>query len=376
MADVSSATNPLVDIWLQMATTVDDDNTGTVQSILTNPTALSFTIYAEEASGARVLVFTGTSDVVHDQIQDPSTGALQPGHYAAAFAVSAFSAPVSPGARCEIRWAWTMPNGSSGTLRREFDVLDYVPSTPAGFGPGWGYCLPSDLRDEGLSGAKCSDQRLLRLIAMQSQFIDRVTGRFFEPRFQSQSLNGTGGRAIQLGDPIIGLSLVTLGNPVVSTIDAESFRVFNRHLTAGMTNPDDRDNPKIEFVHFKDIFGRQRSASIDSPLFGVPFRDLFFPGGVQNVNVTALFGYTDPDGSPIGSTPMMIRHVAKLLVMREAARFASDARDDRKRSRILMEGTRDQRYQLQAATEGALTGDREIDDILLGFIRPPAIGSA
>jgi hypothetical protein len=368
--DTSSAANPLIDIWLQMATAVDDDNTGTVLSMLTDPEALSFVLQVEEESGAMVTVQTHTCDVVNDQIADPLTGSLQPGHYAAAFSPATTTTPIAPGSRCSITWSWTMPNGSQGKMTREFDVL---PNVPPGF--GWGYCTPSDLRREGFSPRRCDDRRLLRLIRQQSQYIDRVTGRFFEPRYQVQTVNGSGGRAVLLGDPIIALQLVTLGNPVVNTIGPESLRIFNRHITAGVTSPDDRDNPKIEFVHYRDIFGRQRSASIDSPLFGVPFRDLFFPGGVQNVNVTALFGYTDPDRSATGCTPDMIRHATMLLVAREAAKLSSDDRDDRKRHRLTSEGTRDQRYTLQESTEGAFTGDREIDDILLMFMRPPRISS-
>lgn len=370
VSETSSAANPLIDIWLQMATTVDDDNTGTVQSILTNPTDLAFTVSVLDADGSATQVFAHDCDVVADQIQDPLTGELQPGHYAAAFSPSAFSPSVPPGSRLEIAWAWTMPNGAEGIMVRRFDLLQNVAPTL-----GSGYCLVSDMREEGLSRERVSDERLLRLILLQSQYVDRVTGRFFEPRWQIQTLNGTGGRAMQLGDPIIALALVTLGNPVVNTIEPESFRIFNRHITAGITAPDDRNDPKIEFVHYRDIFGRQRSASIDSPLFGVPFRDLFFPAGVQNVNVSGLFGFTDPDGSATGCTPELIRHATKLLVMREAYRFASDERDERKRHRILSEGTRDQRYQLQAATEGALTGDREIDDLLLMYMRPIRISS-
>jgi hypothetical protein len=370
--ETSSATNPVLDIWLQMATTVDCDNTGTVQTILTNPEALSFVVFAEQKDGSLVEIYSHTCDLVNDQIQSRLTGIPELGHYAAAFAPSGASPVPPPGTKCQINWAWTMPNGATGIMVREFDVLSNVPPQREHAGS---YCLVSDLREEGFPPERASDQRLLRLIAMQSRYIDRVTGRFFEPRFVTQTLNGTGGRAMQLGDPIIALSLVTLGNPSVNTIEPESFRVFNRHISAGLTNPDDRNDPKIEFVHYRDIFGRQRSASIDSPLFGVPFRDLFFPSGVQNVNITGLFGFTDPDGSSSGMTPELIRHACKLLVYRELFKLSSDERDERKRHRILSEGTRDQRYTMAAAQEGAFTGDREIDDILLTFMRPMMIGA-
>lgn len=367
--DQSSAASPLIDIWIQEPVVVDD-GTGSTLSKLAAPFTLSFAIFdvsTEANQGAPVQVF-GPHNV--DLTNDAIGGKV--GHYAAAFSVSGWSPVPTQSGRFRIVWTYQLVNGGpSFTMTRDFDVLKG--GAPAAL--AWGYCTVSDLRDEGYDANAASDLRLLRSIMLASKQIENYTQRFFEPRFLNATVDGTGGRAIQCGDPIIAVESITLGNPVQSTIGLGSLRVFNRHLSQRMTNPDDRLDPKIEFVHFKDIFGRQRSASIDSPLFGVPFRDLFFPAGVQNVNVNALFGYTDWDGSASGDTPMMIRHVAKLMAARELRKLTDDRREDRLRHRLTSERVRDQSYNRETLTEGPFTGDREIDDVLLTYRRPIYMGS-
>ncbi len=124
--------------------------------------------------------------------------------------------------------------------------------------------------------------------------------------------------------------------------------------------------------------GRRGEASMQSPLFGVPWRDLYFPAGVQNVTVRGVWGYTDFDGSPLGKTPDLIAHASKLLTMRELPGMANIAeRDDaRNRHRITSERTRDQSYTRSADPETPFTGDRAIDDILLLYRAPLRLGSA
>lgn len=360
--DVSSASNPVLDIWLQALVT---DDTGVATSLLVDPTALSFRVFSVSTNGDYAQVFPLSGAHAVDLSADKIDG--QAGHFAAAW-----DTVDAEKGRHEVRWVATMPGGRTERVVRAFDVLEGgVPSFGA-----QGYLSPSDMREEGLDEGQCSNARLIRLIAMQSAYIDRVTRRFFEPRFQTQHLSGSGARGCLFGDPIIALVDVSLGNPAQQPVGPESFRVFNRHLTQRLANPDDRNSPKIEFWHFRDLFGPQRTASMSSPLFGVPFRDMYFPAGVQNVNVRGLFGYTDWDGSSTGDTPLQIQQATKLLVMRDVGKMADcDAREDRKRSRILQERTRDQSYQLQETTEGAFTGDREIDDILLSFMRPLDLGS-
>ena len=44
------------------------------------------------------------------------------------------------------------------------------------------YCSVEDLRAEGLDSEKISDEELEKLIKLSCDYIDRITGQFFEPR--------------------------------------------------------------------------------------------------------------------------------------------------------------------------------------------------
>ena len=110
---------------------------------------------------------------------------------------------------------------------------------------------------------------------------------------------------------------------------------------------------------------------------------LVFPIGQQNVKLVGVFGYTEWDQSITqGKTPELIKHVTKLLVIRNLAKLSKTSQrfDAIARSRITSERTRDQSYTLSAlgnAQTGAFfTGDPEIDHVLAYFQRPPSLGAA
>jgi hypothetical protein len=223
-----------------------------------------------------------------------------------------------------------------------FEVLAAPIDTPPG------YCMLQDLRDEGFAPEAVTDARLARAIALASRTIERITGRFFEPRRQRIELDGRGSSELLLDEPIIAIERIEIGGggPVSGAT------AYNRHITQGLMLPDDRQNPRIH---------------------------LGFPCGARNVRVTGLFGYTEPDGSPTGTTPLLIREACKRLAVREIPLLAdTDRREDaRQRYRILQERTREQSYTLdKLAHPGALTGDPDIDDILVQFMRPADLGAA
>jgi hypothetical protein len=231
------------------------------------------------------------------------------------------------------------------------------------------YATVADLRAEGVTEATASDARIESLIALAGSYIERMTGRFFESRAQTLRLDGTGGRVQPLGQPIVSVEAVFVDSspfsPGGAPVDPISYRVYNRHLTEGLLLPDDRDNPRIELI------------GGDEPFPGVG--RLGWPRGQQNIEVRGVFGYTDPDGSPTGRTPELIRHVTKLLVLRELPRMTDlDRREDAlRRWRITSERTRDQAYTLEALRlSGEFTGDPEIDTILAALVRPPDLGAA
>jgi hypothetical protein len=259
------------------------------------------------------------------------------GHYVAVYTPPA-SAQLGHHA---VRW-FVRAAESELYFETPFEVL----AAPIDTSPG--YCMLQDLRDEGFTQQAVSDTRLVRAIALASRTIERITGRFFEPRRQRIELDGLGSSELLLDEPIIAIEKIEIGGggPVSGAT------VYNRHITQGLMLPDDRQNPRIH---------------------------LGFPCGARNVRVTGLFGYTEPDGSPTGSTPLLIREACKRLVVREIPLLADAGRREevRQRYRILQERTREQSYTLdRLAHPGALTGDPDIDDILAQFMRPADLGAA
>lgn len=278
----------------------------------------------------------------------------------------------------EIIWFVRMPVRTlSGTDERQFSQLFEVLAIPSAPYTS-GYALVSALREEGVTVDQASDQRLLQLIRRASAFVERVTGRFFAPRRQQLLVDGHGGRALELSQPIIAVRAIEIfpffGLGASLPVETDLLRVYNRHITQGLMMPDDRDNPKLEFFHAEDFYGEE------PPRWGFPrLANLTWPVGPQIAAVDGLFGYTDPDGSPAGRTPEQIEHVTKLLVFRELPRMADiDARlDAQSRYRVINERTRDQAYTLQPLKlGGSFTGDPAIDVVLEAYCRPIDLGAA
>lgn len=251
-----------------------------------------------------------------------------------------------------------------------------------------GYCTVQDLRDQGVPssgvGAK-TDAELQVLIARASRMVDFYTGRFFEPRSLVLRLDGTGRRGLLLGHPIVSVSGIRLVAQDFLTasdieVDLADVRVYNRHLS-GLLAPDDRENPRIEFLEFDHRFETLPLAGRDTHGVFTPQR---WPEGTQNVEVTGIFGYTDPDGSPTGQTPDLIARATCLIVLRRllASELGGDAFDNQNAWRLTELRTRDQTIKwadpsrLGSRGIGAFTGDPEIDSILAGFVRSPELGAA
>jgi hypothetical protein len=359
----SNCANPILDVFFSTS------------SVLVDVAVLEFQVFdvstpAKQITPVQVFPATiGAREPVNVAVVCPAVGAgkISTGRFVATWTVPT----AEPIGAHRIKWFFKFtPLAPEQTFQEEFEVL--LSGTVSGFG---GYCTVGDLRDEGVTTSMASDSYLLKRISLASRFIDRATGRFFEPRPLTLKLDGRGGRMLLLDVPIISIETVEYETspfqPSSSLVDAELMRIYNRHLSQGLTQPDDRNNPKIELYYPGDEI---TSASPYAPT------RLTFPRGQQNVTVKGVFGYTDPaPPSTTGETPELIRHACKLLVMRELPKMAQTAaRDDAtNRYRLTSERTRDQAYTLEGLGKrtGYFTGDPAIDNILASYMRPPALGA-
>jgi len=297
-----------------------------------------------------------------------TTDKLGTGRYVAAFTVPADE----PLGRHEVRFFYKVAAADPERSERcEVEVVEGL----SAFQSGPLYAFVADLKDEGVCGK--TDAFLLQRINLASRIVERITGRLFAPEYQAINVDGMGSRTLLLEQPIVAIEQVLWETspyfPSSLEVDANLLRVYSRHLSQGLFQPDDRNNPKLE------LWASREELLSSSPDV---FFDLIFPRGHQNIIVKGVFGYTERNGRACGGVPAPIRHVTKLLVMRELDKLAETAkRDDAlKRYRLTSEKTRDQSYTLEALSAsrrtGAFTGDPDIDTILASYVRPPRCGTA
>jgi hypothetical protein len=267
----------------------------------------------------------------------------------------------------EVRWKYKVTASSPElSARAQFEVLD-----PAEFITGAEYVGYSTTKQMAAYGFTQAAGAMQRLINEASRRIELLTARFFEPRFIDMALSARGGPSIMPSHPIIGIESVTLQEIGVAdvlsdtVIDPSIYQVFNRHL-GGMFSPDDRDNPVIRLL--------EPLPTIDFPDYP---RRLLFHRGVKNARIPGVYGYTDPDGSPMGQTPTLLAQVVGAFVAQAAVSPISTAASGGG-GIIRSARTRDQAVTYASASEGGLgplTGNRAVDDILLMFSRPIDLGA-
>jgi len=228
------------------------------------------------------------------------------------------------------------------------------------------YASVAELREEGVTAAMASDARLARLLEEATATIDRVTGWFFEPRPASYRLDGRGAPTLELPVPPIVLTRID------SAFEDGSFgqRTLTPLVPWGVPRLPIDERAMI-------VRGSPVAAGFDGPRITLRF-GFAFPRGRGNVLVEGLWGYTEPDGTPHGRTPLAVRRAAMLLVLRNVAPLGNDdAVEARSRWRIVEERTRDQSYRLDPLRVRApvLTGDPDVDVLLAPYVRPAPLGA-
>jgi hypothetical protein len=217
------------------------------------------------------------------------------------------------------------------------------------------YASIADLRAEGVTEAAASDLRLGFALEEASRTIDRLTGWFFEPRNEVIRLSGRNTSTIELPFPPIALTHVRVGG--------------------GFWMPAYDIPLEPELVW---IVGAPIRADFDVPRITLRF-GYAFPWGQGNVEVEGTFGYTEPDGTPQGRTPLAIRRATMILALRSIPGVGDvEAREDNwRRPRLVEERTRDQSYRLAPPVPATdLTGEPEVDQILIRYRRPLGLGAA
>lgn len=352
----SSCANPVLDLFTQ------------VNGVLTNVYSIEYQIF-EVTTGTPVQVFpviVGNRATVDVNTDCPTGDRLGTGHYVARWTV--------PGGELigthRITWYFKLLVGSvEQTFTEEFEVLNVV---AAGM---LGYCLVADVRAEGITVTQASDARVQSAIFLASRFIDQATNRWFEPRARTVLVDGSATPALFLDMPIVGITSVKEDGALIPTTD---FKIYNRHLSQGLLNPDDRNNPKLEFFGGDSLIGTSARALLDRR---------FWRPGQQNIEINGIFGFTDvPSGSSTsteGITPPLISRLCVLLALRNIFPATSDdAISQQVASRLVEERTRDQSYKLgrgridtigQPGSATAWTDDPEINTLLDMYRAPPVV---
>lgn len=217
------------------------------------------------------------------------------------------------------------------------------------------YASLGDLRSEGVTLVMASDQRLASLLIEASDYIDRLTGWFFEPRQMVLHLDGRGTPSIEPPVPPIRLENLSVSGSLASLL-SEDLLVVGSPVLAGF------DAPRLTLL--------QRWAH--------PHNSRVFPKGHGNIVASGFWGYTEADGTFMGRTPLAIRRATMLLVLRNLSPLGDGDSSTKSQWRILEERTRDQSYRLAPlASNGIiLTGDPEIDLLLARYRKPVGLGAA
>lgn len=211
------------------------------------------------------------------------------------------------------------------------------------------YATIQNLRDEGITEAQASDDRLLALIQEATAAIDRITGWFFEPREMTVYMNGRGTPSIEPPYPPIELVELTMNERLISLNNGEVV-IIGAPVQPGFSAP---------------------RITLENGIFYV---------GAANVMGEGIWGFTEDDGTEYGRTPLAIRRVCMMMVMRMLPYMGNgeEAADAKNAWRIVEEKTRDQSYKLSApqSADWLVTGDPEIDQILYRYSKPMGLGAA
>lgn len=199
------------------------------------------------------------------------------------------------------------------------------------------YCTVEDIRAEGFTEENYPDELVEQLIKLSCDYIDRVTGQFFEPREFTVRIDGRGGKNL-----VLPLFLITCDYIKVKGEIIEDYVLYNRIMPI-----DDRPYPKI-------------------------YRNVGWPEGIMNIEICGTWGYVE-----VGNlTPEPIKRAAMKIAMYQFPLLSNaEAQEEKNLQGVLQSETTDgHSYALSgdilaSLASEAITGDREIDQILRSYTR-------
>lgn len=237
----------------------------------------------------------------------------------------------------------------------------------------WKY-FDSDKEDEAIAALRDrmgaayasspTDDALGLILQRAAEYLHRATGRFFVAVEGTIDVSGTGEGRLFLPFPVVSADQVS-GATVSILVDGstdpidETMYAVNAGARPGPEDP--RDNPFVEFVPYDSV--------PSSPPFAEWATAAVFPYGVQNLHITATWGYLDEDGATPESILYWLSRVCVLNAV-EAADF--DGQEDKRRAALGSEQTESRSWSWRPHAAGAgITLDRELDSIVKMFRRPP-----
>lgn len=328
----------------------------------------------------RVLNVAGAEQVAWTVV-DVDADAVEghPGLYAPSITVPALSTSYGT---WTVQWRFTVETGDDQqTSTTYFRVVALAqPIADA-------YAQVQDLLDEGVPSALFTSARMVRALELASRLFEEWTGRTFGPRVLDYDVDGRGGPILQLEQPIIGLTAAALTFTSFSTsdmaIESGDLRVYNRHIRSNLKHPDDRQDPRVEWLRLTGWGYPRRGSLGEADLISA---HAGFPESQQNVKLSGVFGYTDFDGTPFGKVPDLVREAVMRIAMTKLAPLWAATGGGSGigiSGPIQSEKTMDQSVSYanlaasgSGAYVGAYTGDPAVDQLILTFKRPPLIRGA
>lgn len=262
--------------------------------------------------------------------------------------------------------------GPTYTQVQEFELLSSS-DWPVGYG-FLTYLSTRKAWQDGVAAETVGAAELHRQLRTKSVFVDQATGRFFEPRYLSARIRGSGTPMLLLDQPIIALEGVSYAfGDDATEYPTESYRVYNRHLSGNFISGDDRTSPKIAMLSGEYMLDSGSIAVATWPSIV----------GEQNVLIKGVFGYTDPDPDPngadigLGHTPDDIAQVVGALVARMRLDPTLSSPTVSSPGSIRMMKTRDQSVMFGVGvgdtSPSSSTGDPVLDRILMRYTRPASL---